>query len=366
MRSNLSRRELLRLGGLTAAGIGLAACTPAATAPSAPSAATPVGTAAIPPSATVKPVRTLKVGHLARQLGNLVAQYDDVGPKNGVKFEVSLFPDGAPLLQALSTGDILLAGLSKVQLIQSMARGVDLLMVCGYAGGYVVYLQGKTATRAPGDWASVKAEAAKRKAAGNPFRIGTPTGSLQHISLLQQLRAAGIDPDKDVEVVNVPYPEHANALASGQLDMAAQIALFAAQAIVQDKAALFLHATNTPLGAFEVGFITTRKLARERPDEMADIVAAHYQAMKTIIDDPTRGLAREVKYSGLPEAVVKKSYDFLTFDYRVDLNAIRGTERVMRDLGLHKDDLQAKIADYVDLSFLAKASGRTIADVGTW
>ncbi|MSQ37587.1 MAG: hypothetical protein EXR61_04660 [Chloroflexi bacterium] len=361
----LTRRRLLRLGGLTAAGLGLAACAPVAQAPASASApAAPAATTR--PSPSAKPVRTLKVGHLTRQLGNLVPQYDDVGPMNGVKFDVSFFPDGRALLQALSTGDILLAAPTKVQLIQAMALGVDLVMVCGYAGGYITYLQGTTAAVQPGDWSSVKAAAATRKAAGKPFRIGVPTGSLQHISLLQQLRAAGIDGDKDLEVVNVPFAEAANALDAGQLDMAAALALFGAQAIVQNKARLFLHAKATPLGFFDVGFVTTRKLVKERPDEMQDIVAAHYQAMKNIADDPTRGLAREVKYSELPEAVVKKSYEFLTFDHRVDLNAIRGTERVMRDLGLHKDDLQAKIADYVDLSFLAKASGRSLADVGTW
>ena len=88
MRSN--RRDFLRLAGATAL---VAACAP--------------GPLAVPPSTptrTPKPVRPLKVGHLARQLGNLVPQYDEVGPRHGVKFEVSLFPDGASLLAALSTG----------------------------------------------------------------------------------------------------------------------------------------------------------------------------------------------------------------------------------------------------------------------
>jgi len=63
---------------------------------------------------------------------------------------------------------------------------------------------------------------------------------------------------------------------------------------------------------------------------------------------------------------VKKSYEFLTFDHRVDVAAIRSTERVMRDLGLHTADLSAKVDDYVDLSFLAKAAGKPVADVGRW
>jgi NitT/TauT family transport system substrate-binding protein len=335
-----------------------AACAPGVT----------VATPAPGGTRTPRPVRSLKVGHLARQLGNLVPQYDEVGPKHGVKFEVSLFPDGAALLAALSTGDILLAAPTKVQLVQAMARGVDLAMVCGYAGGYITYITPKGSTATPGDWRSLSRAAGARTGPGaSPRpRIGVPTASLQYVSLLERLKANGIDSDRDVEIVNVPFNEHVNALAAGQIDMAAALGLFAAQGLVQDRVTLFLHATRTPLGHFEVGFITTRKLAKERPDDVQDIVSAHYEAMQNIANDPTRGLAREVKYSELPEAVVKKSYEFLTFDHRVDVAAIRSTERVMRDLRLHTADLSAKVDDYVDLSFLAKAAGKPVADVGRW
>lgn len=334
-----------------------AACAPG---PSASSAG------AITPSP--RPVRTLKVGHLARQLGNLVPQYDEVGPKHAVKFEVSLFPDGASLLQALSSGDILLAAPTKVQLIQAMNRGVDLTMVCGYAGGYVTFVTAKGLDVRPGDWGSLKAEAARMRAATRsaPLTIGVPTASLQFVSLLERLKAAGIDAEKDVQIVNVPFVEQVNAIASGSIHLAAALSLFAAQGLVQDRVKLFAHATSTPIGHFEVGFITTRRLARERPDDVQDIVAAHYEAMRNIATDPTRGLAREVAYSQLPEAVVRKSYEFLTFDHRVDVAAIRSTERVMRDLKLHTADLSAKVDDYVDLSFLAKAAGKPVADVGRW
>ena len=321
---------------------------------------------AVPPSSpTPKAVRPLKVGHLARQLGNLVPQYDEVGPKHGVKFEVSLFPDGAALLAALSTGDILLAAPTKVQLVQAMARGVDLAMVIGYAGGYVTFIMPKRSEATPGNWKSLTRGGLAGAKTGLP-RIGVPTASLQYVSTLERLKAAGLDAEKDVEIVNVPFNEHVNALDAGQIDLAGALSLFAGQGLVQDKVKLFEHAKSTPIGHFDVGFITTRKLAKERPADVQDIVSAHYEAMQNIMNDPTRGLAREVKYSELPEAVVRKSYEFLTFDHRVDVAAIRATERVMRDLRLHTADLSAKVDEYVDLSFLAKAAGKPVADVGRW
>ena len=292
-------------------------------------------------------------------------QYEEVGPKHGVKFEVSLFPDGAALLAALSTGDILLAAPTKVQLVQAMSRGVDLAMVCGYAGGYITYITRKDADGTPGDWRSLPVVIGRGPAGRRP-RIGVPTASLQYVSTLERLKAAGLDAERDVEIVNVPFNEHVNALDARQIDLAGALSLFAAQGLVQDKVKLFEHAKSTPIGHFDVGFITTRKLAKERPGDVQDIVSAHYEAMRNIETDPTRGLAREVKYSELPEAVVKKSYEFLTFDHRVDVTAIRSTERVMRDLKLHTADLSARVDDYVDLSFLAKAAGKPVADVGRW
>ena len=343
-----TRRQLLRLAGATAL---VAACGPTLTSPG-------------PTPAASKAVRPLKVGHLARQLGNLVPQYDEVGPKHGVKFEVSLFPDGAALLAALSTGDILLAAPTKVQLVQAMSRGVDLAMVCGYAGGYVTFITPKDSAAIPGDWASLGRRVGR--AGATRLRIGVPTASLQYVSTLERLKANGIDAEKSVEIINVPFNEHVNALAAGQIDLAGALSLFAAQGLVQDKVKLFEHAKSTPIGHFDVGFITTRKLAKERPEDVQDIVSAHYEAMQNIANDPTRGLAREVKYSELTEAVVKKSYEFLTFDHRVDVAAIRATERVMRELKLHTADLSAKVDDYVDLSFLAKAAGKPVSDVGRW
>ena len=350
-----TRRDLLRMAGATAL---VAACAPGqiAVPPSTPTTAA---------SRTPKPVRTLKVGHLARQLGNLVPQYEEVGPKHGVKFEVSLFPDGASLLAALSTGDVLLAAPTKVQLVQAMNRGVDLAMVCGYAGGYITFITPKDSSATPGDWKSLGRAGRTGLTAGRP-RIGVPTASLQYVSLLERLKANGIDAEKDVEIVNVPFNEQVNALAAGQIDLAGALSLFAAVGLTQDKVKVFEHAKSTPIGHFDVGFITTRKLAKERPDDVQDIVSAHYEAMQNIANDATRGLAREVKYSELPEAVVKKSYEFLTFDHRVDVAAIRGTERVMRDLRLHTQDLSGKVDEYVDLSFLARAAGKPVADVGRW
>lgn len=377
MTREVSRRAFLRtsLLGMAGASLGVVGC--GTTAPAAPTAAPakPTAAPAKPTAAVQQPAQqapaasravTIKVGHLARQLGNVVPRYQDVGPKHGINFDVVLFPDGAAVLGALTTGDILLGAPTKVQLVQAVQRGVDAVMLVGYDGGNNVFIANKSVDVPPGDWAALKAFAARKKSQGGQFRIGVPSSSLQHITLLQILQANGIDAQKDVEIVNVPFPEHANAVGNGQLDMAGAIPLFAGMAVQQGSSVVFKHANDTPLRHFDVGFITTRKLIDERPQEIQAIVNAHHEIMAGILADPTRGLATEVKYTELPEATVKKAYEFLTFDFRVDVQAIRGTEAAMRQIGLQREDLSGKIPEAVDLSFLSRASGKSVAELSTW
>ena len=57
--------------------------------------------------------------------------------------------------------------------------------------------------------------AAVAHAAGKPLVIGTPTGSLQHAKLAIYLKSAGVDPEKDVQIANIPFPNHPRALEAG-------------------------------------------------------------------------------------------------------------------------------------------------------
>lgn len=365
LRVGVTRRDFLRLAGLSALGAGLAACSSNGGASSTP-ASQATGTSGGGATVAPPPVQTLKVGHQARQLGNIVSLYPEIGPQNGVNFDVVIFPDGAAMLNALTTGDILMAGITKIQLVQAMDRGVDLVMLLGYAGGYAVFVTGNDVPVPAGDWKALKDYAAQKKAKGETFKLASSGSSLQDGYLAWLLKRNGIDAQKDVEVVNVPFADHARVLELGQADMAAMVALFAAQALSQNKGKLFLHATNTPAGQFEVGFVSSRKLLTEKPEAVQPLVNAHFAGVKRIVEEPGHGLARDAKYAELPEPIMQKTYEFLRFDYRVDLAAIAGMEKMLREVGWTKGDLSGKLKQYVDLSYLAKASGMGVDQLSKW
>ena len=58
--------------------------------------------------------------------------------------------------------------------------------------------------------------------------------------------------------------------------------------------------------------------------------------------------------------------DFLRYNYRTDINAIKLMARELVELGWVKQDLSSKVDDYVDQSFLSKATGLPPSELSTW
>jgi hypothetical protein len=89
--------------------------------------------------------------------------------------------------------------------------------------------------------------------------------------------------------------------------------------------------------------------------------------MRLFIDQPDKQIEYEKKYSRLPDAVVAmQERDFLRYNYRTDVNAIRMMARELVELGWVKQDLSSKVDDYVDQSFLSKATGLPPYELSTW
>jgi NitT/TauT family transport system substrate-binding protein len=239
--------------------------------------------------------------------------------------------------------------------------------VCGYAGGYNVLVSTKALNLKENDSAALKTLAASRKQAGKPLTIGVPTGSLQHAKLLVYLKSIEIDPDKDVQVANIPFPNHPRALEAGEVDLAMTLSAFGAIAIDKGYATLFLHLFGGNFGKQEVGFIVAEKLIKDKPDLVQRVVGAHVDAIKTFMDQPDKQIEFEKKYSRLPDAVIAmQERDFLHYNFRTNVADIKTMARQLNQLGWVKEDFGPKVDSFVDLSFAAKASGLTPAELSTW
>ena len=300
-------------------------------------------------------------------LGALRTTLPDAAKKYDITYDVKDFRDSTSVLLALEQGELDFGNSTIQHLIRAISEGIQVRWVCGWGGGYNALVARKGLEVRPDDGQGLKALALSRKAAGNPLSIAAPTGSINHEKTAIYVKSLGLDPEKDVKFANVPYANHPRALEAGEVDMAIAIPIFAAIAITKGDAFLFKHLFGGPFGKQEIGFIAPQKLVRDKPDLVQRIVSSHVDAMRLFIDQPDKQIEYEKKYSRLPDAVVAmQERDFLRYNYRTDVNAIRMMARELVELGWVKQDLSSKVDDYVDQSFLSKATGLPPYELSTW
>jgi len=310
---------------------------------------------------------TFREGLQIGAMGALRTTLPGTDKKYDLAFDAKDFRDSTSVLLAIEQGELEIGNTTTQHLIRAISENIPVRWVCGWAGGYNVLVSRKGFNLKPNDTAALKSETASRKQSGKPLIFGVPTGSLQHAKLAIYLKSIGIDPDKDVQIANIPFPNHPRALEAAEVDLAMTLSAFGAIAIDKGDAVLFLHLFGENFGKQEVGFIVPEKLIKEKPALVQRIVNAHVDAMKTFMGQPDKQIEFERKYSRLPEAVIAmQERNFLQYNFRTNVADIKTMARELHQLGWVKEDFGPKVDSFIDLSFVAKASGLSPAELSTW
>lgn len=310
---------------------------------------------------------TVRHGIQIGALGALRTSLPAVGKKFDLTFDVKDFRDSTSALLAIEQGELEICNTTTQHLIRAISENIPVKWVCGWAGGYNVLVSRKGLDLKQNDGAALKTLAGSRKQAGKPLIIGVPTGSLQHAKLAVYLKSIQADPDKDVQIANIPFPNHPRALEAGEVDMAMTLSAFGAMAIDKGDATLFLHLFGGAFGKQEVGFIVNQKLIKDKPELVQRIINAHVEAMKTFMGQPDKQIELEKKYSRLPDNVIAmQEREFLHYNFRTNVADIKTMARELHQLGWVKEDLGPKVESFIDSSFVAKASGLTTAELSSW
>jgi NitT/TauT family transport system substrate-binding protein len=300
-------------------------------------------------------------------LGALRTTLPDIGKKSNLNYEIKDFPDSTAVLLAVEQGGLVIGNTTVQHLVRSISEGIPVKWICGWGGGYNVLVAHKDLGLKPEDEAGLKALVEARKKQSKPLTIGVPTGSLQHAKLAVYLKSLSIDPEKDVQITNIPFPNHPRALQAGEVDMAMTLSGFGALAISKGDAYLYMHLYGDKFGKQEVGFIVADKLIQTNPALVQKIVQSHVDAMNLFIGKPDKQVEYEKKYSRFPEPVVEMNErKFLHYDYRTNIDDIKKMARELHELGWAKQDFSGKVDSYIDLSFLSKASAKSTAELSKW
>jgi len=299
-------------------------------------------------------------------LGALRSALPEVAARNGLTYEFKDFNDSTAALRAIEQGELDIVNTTTQHLVRAITEGIDVVWVAGWGGGYNVLVARKGLEVPANNAAALKALVDKRKGS-NPVSIAVPTGSLQHAKLLGYLKVAKIDPDKDVKIVNIGFPNHSRALEAGEVDLAMTLAGFGSLAMEKGGATLIQHLYDGPFGKQEIGFIVRRKLIESNPQLVQRIVNSHVDAMKLFVGNMDKQIEYEKKYSRFPATVVDSTErQFLRYDWRTNVRDLKLMAKEMNGLGWSKDDVSPKIDQAIDLSFLIKATGQSANALSQW
>ncbi|HLI56311.1 MAG TPA: ABC transporter substrate-binding protein [Actinomycetota bacterium] len=291
-----------------------------------------------------------------------------LGPKIG-SHPVSFEPFGTltALTAAMASNRVQVGQIDYTGLVSFLAQGLPIVAISGEVNGGSDFVVSPSLNLAAGDWAGLKAIVEKDKAAGHPFTIASNFGSVQDIELRLQLPTEGIDPNNDLNIVNVPYQGMAAALQNGSAQGAVPVQPFAESITMGNYGAHFAYPYDQPASDLTNVVVVTKSFLAAHPSEVQQIAGG----MNTLVSylKTSAGMAawaRAVeKYDNVSAPVTTAALSQLTPDLAIPFSQVQAFAGAMYTQKLISspvttETLQAAI-DYTPLS---QATGQSTAALG--
>ncbi|UED83813.1 ABC transporter substrate-binding protein [Streptomyces profundus] len=245
---------------------------------------------------------TVKIGTLRSQPHLYSPYFMQQFAEDGVTYEIATFDNSPDIKNALSSGAIDFAVLGAPSMLAGSAAGEDIRIIGSAANGGSGFV-GSPDITGPEDLRGAT--------------IGFPAGSSQEILLKLTLEANGIDPDEDVELVNLPYPDMAPAYESGQIDafLGAETGVSIA---LHAGAHEILSPYDTPIGGVNIVFATGADTIEDDPELVQSVTDSFIQAIGLMNEDPQAWVDGVVETFGLDPEVTASSVENITPRYALD------------------------------------------------
>ncbi|QRG07028.1 ABC transporter substrate-binding protein [Xanthobacter dioxanivorans] len=305
--------------------------------------------------------QTVKVGLL--MIGNPLVVGVEKGffKEYGVDVEPVYFRSGAEQIPALSTGtvDVILSS-ATASLFNAIASGVDMKIVADY-----ISLVPGTAPHGLLVREELMASGKVKTVADLKGRsIGvTAVGVYTHQAAVRILKSAGLT-EKDVRLVNMPYPDMVAALANGAIDAANMTEPFVTQAREMGVARLLLNHTeafpNLQLGVTIYGpRLATRD--RDLGERFMRGLVKSMQYMRGVLTDPARTVeVAAIMQKSLPvkdpKMYERMSWQLTTDGQKVNLPSLQ--EQLDFYAAQKLIPKMPNLAAVTDTSFLERAHAR--------
>ena len=259
---------------------------------------------------------------------------------DGIVAKVVEFPTATERLEAVAAGyaQMSYAGLTASVILR--ARGKDVVIVAS------TNEKGRALVASP-DIADVKGLKGKK--------VGVTFGSIEHITLVATLKQAGLDPQKEVQLVNMPSPDQPVAFSSKSIDAFMAFEPWATYGVQRFGGKVLSYPYNTPVGAIDSGIETNEAFIAENPKVVSAVVKAHIAAVKYYRDNLEAVIKEGVQNYKVPEEIMRTSIGNIDLTYDIKRDQIQALASYLVELGFLKPEELARIdwSKFVNATFLS-------------
>jgi sulfonate transport system substrate-binding protein len=200
-------------------------------------------------------------------------------------------------------------------------------------------------------------------------KIGRPPGSYAAILFTLAAEVNKVDLSK-VNLVNTTAagPAELQALKNGDLDGIVLWSPVIDRAVIDgygyyppccDIGATKEFGAGNQLLAANSEFLKDRKLA-------VTFLKAYVEAMDFYATNPDKTLALVAQYTGGTPAILSEALKHSRWTYRVDIQNAINVGKQGPKFGFTKADMSAKVPAFIDLSYLAEATGKPVDQLNTY
>lgn len=247
-----------------------------------------------------KTINTVTAGTLLRSLGYFEQRLQALGKRTGKTYEVRWedYPAGAPITAQMLAGKIDLGSMGDYPLLINGSRA--------QAGGERTVMLSVTGYNPIGALNMVVARPDSPAATLADLRgkpISTSVGSAAHGTLVQALKAAGLDPKADVSVQNQDPAVGASALASGSVAALSQFVAWPGLLVFQNQAKLIYDGSALGVPTLH-GTVARSAFIDQQPDVTDEFLRSQLDATNYLHQHPLDAAKKVAEATGLPPEVV--------------------------------------------------------------
>lgn len=220
----------------------------------------------------------------------------------GTTYEIVLFENSPDIKNALASGAVDIGVLGAPAMLAGIAAEQDVRIIASAADGGSGFV-GRPEIRTAQDLRGK--------------RIGFPAGSSQEIALKLTLAAHGLDPETDVQLVNLAYSDMAGAYTAGRVDafLSAEMGVSIAR---QAGAHQILSPYETPIGATNIVVGGNNRFLDEQSDRARDTVQSFVRAIGFMQGDREAWASGLVETFGMDRAVTDIAIENVTLRWELD------------------------------------------------